>query len=179
MPLDEFLTKARTLINDSARNPAFKEGEMVSSLPSDKLGRMPFIKETRLLFNEVTTYQKQRKAQMQVNTRGENEGSVHSVQSKTKPGTLPNKNRPHRSGVDELKVKINQHSTPNPQTRRGLNLITTADLYVVRNMEVLIRAQPCMPNASAAVKPVICFQRVCMYEEKTQTTEQKCSNPSR
>ena len=89
--LEELLTKARTLNDDSGYDPAFKEetlwDTLVFGLRSDKGKKDAISKRNSFTFQQVYDLAKTEestKAQMQAITRGYQVGSVHSVRRKQK-----------------------------------------------------------------------------------------------
>ena len=110
MSLEEFLTKARTLVDDSGYDPAFKEetlrDTLVFGLKSDKVRKDAISKGNSLTFQQVYDLAKTEestKAQMQAITQGDQAGSVHSVRGKQKPDTRQSLNRPYSSSANERK----------------------------------------------------------------------------
>ena len=89
--LEELLTKARTLNDDSGYDPAFKEetlwDTLVFGLRSDKGRKDAISKGNSFTFQQVYDLAKTEestKAQMQAITHGYQVGSVHSVRRKQK-----------------------------------------------------------------------------------------------
>ena len=92
--LEELLTKARTLNDDSGYDPAFKEetlwDTLVFGLRSDKVRKDTISKGNSLTFQQVHDLAKTEestKAQMQAITQEYQAGSVHSVRRKQKSDT--------------------------------------------------------------------------------------------
>lgn len=91
MPLEEFLTKARTLIDDSGYDAAFKDetlrDTLVFGLKSDKVRKDAISKGNSLTFQQVYDLAKTEestRAQMQVIRQGEQNTELYSVRSKKK-----------------------------------------------------------------------------------------------
>ena len=91
MPLEEFLTKARTLIDDSGYDPAFKDetlrDTLIFGLKSDKVRKDAISKGNALTFQQVYDLAKTEestKAQMQVIKQGNENTELFSVRSKKK-----------------------------------------------------------------------------------------------
>ena len=91
MPLEEFLTKARTLIDDSGYDPAFKvetfRDTLIFGLKSDKVRKDAISKGNSLTFQQVYDLAKTEestKAQMQVIKQGDENTELFSVRSKKK-----------------------------------------------------------------------------------------------
>ena len=91
MPLEEFITKARTLIDDSGYDPAFKDktlrDTLIFGLKSDKVRKDAISTGNSLTFQQVYDLAKtdeSTKAQMQVIRQGDLDTELHSVRSKKK-----------------------------------------------------------------------------------------------
>ena len=91
MPLEEFLTKALTLIDSSGYDPAFKDetlrDTLIFGLKSDKVRKDAISKGHSLTFQQVYDLAKTEestRAQMQVIRQGDLISELHSVRSKKK-----------------------------------------------------------------------------------------------
>ena len=89
MPLEEFLTKARTLIDDSGYDPAFKDetlrDTLIFGLKSDKVRNDAISKGDSLTSQQVYDLRKTEestKAQMHVIRQGDLNSELHSKRSK-------------------------------------------------------------------------------------------------
>ena len=89
MPLEEFLTKAQTLIDDSGYDPAFKyetlRNTLIFGLKSDKVRKDAISKGNSLTFQQVydlATTKESTIAQMQVIRQGDLNTELHSVRRK-------------------------------------------------------------------------------------------------
>ena len=118
MSLEEFLTKARTLVDDSGYDPAFKEETLRDTLAfrlkSDKVRKDATSKGNSLTFQQVYDLAKTEestKAQMQAITQGDQAGSVHSVRRKQKPDTRQSLNRPYSSSANHAQGRLPMPST--------------------------------------------------------------------
>ena len=91
MPLEEFLTKAHTLIDDSGYEPAFQEetlrDTLVFGLKSDKVRKDAMSKGNALTFQQpydLAKTEESTRAQMQVIKQGEKNTELYSIRSKKK-----------------------------------------------------------------------------------------------
>lgn len=91
MPLEEFLTKARVLIDDSGYDTAFKEetlrDTLVFGVKSDKVRKDAISKENSPAFQQVYDLAKtdeSTRAQMQAIRKGDQSSESHGVRSKKK-----------------------------------------------------------------------------------------------
>ena len=94
IPLEEFLTKARTLIDDSGYDPAFQEetlcDTLVFGLKSDKVRKDAISKGNALTFQQLYDLAKTEestRAQMQVIRHGEQNTELYSIK-KQKEGSF-------------------------------------------------------------------------------------------
>ena len=91
MPLEEFLTKTRTLIDDNGYVPAFKDetlrDTLIFGLKSDKVRKDAVSKGNYLTFQrvyELANTEESTRAQMEVIKQGDLTSELHSVRSKKK-----------------------------------------------------------------------------------------------
>ena len=153
--LEELLTKARTLNDDSGYDPPFKEetlwDTLVFGLRSDKVRKDAIAKGNSLTFqqvNDLAKTEESAKAKMQAITQGYQAGSVHSVRRKQKSDTPPSPRAltEHTAPVQRQVPLADKHKfQSNSMAVSG----------VETNTVLLIIVQPCVLNANIAGKQAI------------------------
>ena len=122
IPLEEFLTKARTLIDDSGYDPAFQEetlrDTLVFGLKSDKVRKDAISKGNAVTFQQLYDLAKTEestRAQMQVIRQGEQNTELYSIRSKKKAVSFEGS---RQAGSSKHSRSNNEFKHRNPSTSK-------------------------------------------------------------
>ena len=158
MPLEEFLTKARTRTEDSGRDPTFKDetlrDTLIFGLKSDKVRKDAISKGNSLTFQQVYDLAKTEestRAQMQVTRQGDLTSESHFVRSKKKGVALEGSGQAGNSKA-EATQKTTLRTTAHLSANQSSNLKSMVASDVETNTTAALHAQPHMPSTHTARK---------------------------
>ena len=152
MPLEEFLTKPRTLIDDSGYDPAFKvetlRDTLIFGMKSEKVRKDAISKGNSLTFQQVYDLAKtdeSTKAQMQVLKQGDENTELFSVRSKKK---AQSEQAVQRKVIQAVALNTTAHLSASQSS--NLSSVVISD--VETNMIATLHAQLHMLSACTARK---------------------------
>ena len=164
MPLEEFVTKARLLVDDSGYQAAVRDEHLrdtlVFGLKSDKVRRDAIVKGNDLTFQQVYELAKvdeSTRAQMKAITNNEGTTELHTVRSRKKPTFFQKSlNRTLKRRTHFPKVTRSHLRNHSSTSQRGVS-------DVEATMTSLQSVQQSLPNASIVASKNITLR--CVLKE--------------
>ena len=175
MPLEEFLTKARTLVDDSGYDPAFKDetlrDTLVFGLRSDKVRKDAISKGNSLTFQQVYDLAKTEestRAQMQVIRQGEQNTELYSVRSKQRTAPFEGSRKANNS---KHTYPGNDPKHRSPSSNKPKFKFKFSGCFRCGNKHDSDATCPATHAKCAYCKKTGHFQKVCMKKRLKQVHE--------
>ena len=175
IPLEEFLTKARTLINDSGYDPAFQEetlrDTLVFGLKSDKVRKDATSKGNALTFQQLYDLAKTEettRAQMQVIRQGEQNTELYSIRSKKKVVSFEGS---RQAGSSKHSRSNNEFKHRSPSTSKPRLKFKLTGCFRCGNKHSSDATCPATHAKCSYCKKTGHFQKVCIKKRLKQVHE--------